>query len=457
MRSRVASFLAVLAAGSIPAVAVASPQSEIASAFDEDDSFDLHLSVDYRFDFRRSTIKREAAGFPGTDPDGPLPVTKDLVAQSSRHILTPRMSLGLFKDVALSVALPITIGWQRELSLDQRADPCVFPGDPGGGPTCVDRTNSSTIADGILPDTGFDAGDPGGPGFTGSDPTMFRGPSRAGLDQLHLGLAWAAMNEARDPTKPTWKLGAQVRLAVGKPMRFDRQDPGSSTGVGRGVHEIRVFTSVAKHTSWAEPYIEVYWLAPIGTRDDSLFQDLGFGQTSADPQQHAGTRFGFDAIFWRDPAERQAVGIDVRGAIDAAFEGRAYTDIWEMLAYAGDEGSGGPLVLDRDPLQGGVQSLSYPGISNVENYLTLTGGLGIHADLGDKVRFSAGFDVVYEQAHVITYADAGVDSDDPGNLIDGNTAEINPSHVPLIDVIGHRYRVEGGFNARFGITAVALF
>ncbi|HET6612209.1 MAG TPA: hypothetical protein VFG83_09480, partial [Kofleriaceae bacterium] len=237
----------------------------------------------------------------------------------------------------------------------------------------------------------------------------------------------------------------------------DREDPGTNTGVGRVVHEVRVATSVAKHTSWSIPYIEVYWLAPIATRDDALFDDLGFGQTSADLQQHAGAHYGFTSVLWRDPSEAQSVGIQARGSVDVAFEGRAYTDIWEMLAYAGDTRTGGPLILDRDPVQDGVQALSHPGISNVENYLTLGGGLGIHADLGETVRFSAGVDVIFAQAHAITFADAGTDSDDPGTLIDRGTAEVNPFAVPTIDLTGHRYRAEGGITARFGITARALF
>ena len=70
---------------------------------------------------------------------------------------------------------------------------------------------SSTIRDGLLTADGFDARDPGTP-LPQSGDLVFRGRGRKGLDQLHFGLAVAPMNQRRDPTKPTWKLGGELRL-----------------------------------------------------------------------------------------------------------------------------------------------------------------------------------------------------------------------------------------------------
>ena len=36
------------------------------------------------------------------------------------------------------------------------------------------------------------------------------------------GFVWAPMNQRRDDTKPTWVLGVELRMAVGKIARFDR-------------------------------------------------------------------------------------------------------------------------------------------------------------------------------------------------------------------------------------------
>src|SRR5262249_59146001 len=143
---------------------------------------------------------------------------------------------------------------------DQRATPCTFSGDA----TCVNRSNSSTIASGILPMNGFDARDPV-IGFTDpANPLIFRGPDRSGLDQIYLGVGWAPMSQRRDDTKPTWKLGAELRLAIGTIARLERGNPGNQTGVGQGDHEVRLWSTFARRRGWAEPYVELWWQAPIG-------------------------------------------------------------------------------------------------------------------------------------------------------------------------------------------------
>lgn len=467
LKLRLLITLSLILAGAAPAAA--GPYTEIASALDAGDPFDLHVSIDYALDVRRAAIEREFAGFPGSQPDDPLPVVKDLYYRGTRHTLTPRVELGVFTDLALSFGLPIVIRDSRSLELDQRADPCVFPGGDET-PTCIDRTNSSTIIDGLLPASGFDAGDPGGPGFTDlDDPTIFRGPTRSGLDQLHLGLLWAPMNQRRDDTKPTWKLGAELRLAVGSVARFDRRDPEQSTGVGRGVHEVRLWTSIAKRAGWAEPYFEVWWMAPIGTTDDSPFFDPGFGAARTPSQQTAGTRFGFEAIFWENVADRQRVSLDFMAKLQANFEGRAYTEMWEVFAYAGDAQAGGPLVLDENPVQTGLQARSHPGVSNVENYLTFAGRLGVRAELGERVQFGAGFQLQHDQGHLLSFADAGIDrptcddgqstgcETERNEVVNPGTEEVNPLHVQTIDLVGHRYRIDDAYDYIVLVDATVLF
>jgi hypothetical protein len=337
--------------------ATASPYSEVASGFDEDDPFDLHVRIDYDVAVRRAAIKREVVGFPGTLPGDPMPIAKDLVFRGIRHTVTPRFDLGVFTDLAVTAALPIVVSDRRTLSFDQRATPCVFPGG-GDAPTCINADNSTAVRDGLLPATGFDARDPTGPGFTDpDDATIFRGPGRSGLDQLHLGLVWAPMNQERDPTKPTWKIGTEMRLAVGRTMKLDRRDPSRETGVGRGLHEVRAWTSMARRTSWAEPYMEMWWMATVGERSDSQFIRPGFGQTRVAPQQRAGTIFGFEAVAWENPAEGQRISLDFGARLEAHFEGRAYTEMWEVFQYAGDATAGGPLVLRAAPRSGAPHHL----------------------------------------------------------------------------------------------------
>lgn len=426
--------------------AKAGPYTEVASAFDEGDRFDLTFALDYQFAIRRAEIKREFSGLtePPVAPTDPLPVVKDLLFSGNRHVLIPRLELGVFTDLSLSAALPVVIADSRELEFDGRTSPRI------------DRNNSTTIVDGLLPANGFDADDVNNGFADGS--TIFRGPNRSGLDQIHLGLAWAPMNQSRDDTKPTWKIGAEVRLAIGSPMKLDRSDPSRENSVGRGVHEIRIWTSMAKRVGWAEPFVEIWWMAPVDTAEDSAFADLGFGQNRANAQQRAGTKFGFQAIAWDNPEDNQRISIDFSARLEAHFEGRAYTSMWEVFQFAGDaSATSTPLVLDGDPVTTGAQPLSHPGVTNVENYLRFGGRIGLDTMLGETIRFGGAFELLAAQDHLITYADAGTDSDDAGEIVNTGTAEVNPAHVPLIDLVGNRYRVEEAIDYIFLVDARVLF
>lgn len=446
-------------------VAHAGPYSDVASAFDPDDAFDLHLSFDYRLDIRRSALFREDVGRPGTGPADGVPVVRDLVFAGSRHTLIPRLELGLFRDVALTAALPLVLSDQRTLELDQRDTPCTFT-DPGA--TCVNRSTSSTFRDGLLTGTGFD-GQAGGAGFDADDPTVFRAPRRSGLDQVHVGLVWAPMNQARDETKPTWKLGVEGRFPVGKVATIDAARLDASTGVGRGVTEVRLWTSMARRIGWAEPYVEAWWQAPVSVQDDSLFADPGFGARSTLPQQQGGLRFGFEgyAVDQGDDGARMALELSAR--VVGHFEGRNYTELWEVFALAGDASGSGPMILDADPTTDGRQAIDHPGVTNVENYLEVGGRVAARIAVGQRFRLAAAFELTAENEHVITFTDAGVDLPEcrgapsascevvNDELVTPGTAEVNPLHVPTTDLIGHRYRSADVFNYVIGVSAQFLF
>ena len=452
------------AAGAGAGAAWAGPYSEVASATDEDDPFDLHVWFDYEWTGRTSTVQRERVGVVPADAGDPIPVGPDLVARSSRHTITPRAELGIYKGLALTFAMPYVVLDTRQLELDRRDTPCDAASE------CVDRTTSSTILDGLLPPEGFDADDPA-TSFPGDGALIFRGVDRKGIEHLAAGFVWAPMEQARDATKPTWKLGAELRFAVGKTARFDARDPKSRTGISTGVHELKAFSSMAKRVGWAEPYFEGWWVAPIGAKDASPFDDPGFGAKSTAKQQEAGTRFGFEAIAVDRGPDRQRVSLDLSARLVSHFEGRGYSEMWEVFALAGDTETGGPLVLDSDPLDPGRQAISHPGITNIENYLEMGGRLAIRVDLGPLVHIAALGEFSRETTHVITFTDAGIDlpqcqgGQTPGDdceagnndVVNPGTDEVNPLHAPLIDLVGHRYISDAGLTVRFGVQVRVLF
>lgn len=449
--------------------AVAGPATEVASAFSEGDTFDLHTSLHYRYTTRSSVIKRESAGLPGTGADDQMPVVRDLLFSGSTHELIPRIELGIFHDFWVYAELPIVLHQTSELSFDQRDTPCDFSG--GGAPTCINAGNSSTVRDRLLPETGFDSFDPSGPGFTGGS-TIFRGPNRRGTTQLHLGLGVAPMNQERDDTKPTWKIGGEIRLPIGATKTFNRSEPERNKGVSEGVTEIRLWTSMARKIRWAEPHFELWWQAPLSVKGSAPLAPLDqpFGVTSESPQQRAGTTFGVEATLWEKPEDDLRVGLDLSADLNAIFEGRGYSDMWQVFAYAGSASAAdAPLVLDEEPTISGVQAKSHPGASNIENFMTLNTQLQVTADVGEKIRFAAGMGIGLEQSHLISFADAGKDAPTctasvtsgcetaSNQVVDANTFEVNPLHASTIDQAGHRYRVAEGRTFHLSLSARILF
>jgi hypothetical protein len=284
---------------------------------------------------------------------------------------------------------------------------------------------------------------------------MFRSVGRHGLDQVHVGLGVAPMNQARDDTKPTWKLGAEARIAIGKVMRFDPTDPKGNTAVGTGVHELRLWTTFDRRLGWAEPWLGLFWQVPLAATSASLFQNPGFGATRTDKAQLAGVWFGLDA-YAVDTPDHNRVAVEFGASATAHFEGRDYSELWELFAYAGNPATGGPLVLDSDPVTTGLQATAHPGITNVENFLETSARFALRGELGPRVRFAVLGDVVWRSDHVITFTNAGVDRNGD-DLVNPGTAEVNPLHVDRIDLVGHRYHAVHGLSVVIGVSGQVLF
>jgi hypothetical protein len=453
VRSLVRSFLSAALGCALASQARA--DVNVASALDKDNPLDIFVSVDYSFSMKRADLRREG---PGTS-DAPLPSQADLVYAQDRHLVTPRLEIGLYHDLELNVALPIVLSDTRHYDL-------------AGGVTAA---SSSTIRDGILPASGYDAGNPSG---STSGSRIFDGVTRKGLDQLHLGLAWAALSQKRDDTKPTWILGGEVRNALGDPMRFDRNDPGAEDSVGRGFNEFRLYTTIGKQLSWARMWSQVYWQAPLNspgadgaeTKPDTQFFDVGFGQDAIKPQQHAGVSFDLELVPYLEPTAHKAFAIQFGGSLDANFQGRGYSEMWEVFAYGGDvrNDPAAPLAIDPDPTATSG-FISHPGVTTIENSMAMSGRIAVRGELGPYVKVFAGFELAWEQAHHVSFDDAGNDrgpcsgavtsscESPDDNFVTPGTTEVNPLFVPLIDQPGRRYIVDGAMTYTISAGVQLLF
>lgn len=489
----------------LAAPALASEYTELASSGDPEDPFDFNLSVGYNRALRRAAIKRELTGVVGDESLARPLIVKDLRYTQVTHTLPIRAEIGLWQDLQLHVTIPLVVSDTRELAFARNeGDSCTFPGQeiPPELPNCVDARNSTAVRDGLIPGVGPDTvefqGENGFGTIASQDmPMTLAGgaragallPARSGLDQIHIGMDYAILSQARDDTKPTWVVGFEARPAVGGVMDYDPDRPEDNTSVGRGVHEFVFQTAFSKSTQYLEPFIHIWYALPVASKK-ARFYDYGGGQDKAGPQQRAGVDFGLEVFAMKRPEEHQKVGIEVAGHISGAFEGRGYSEMWEVFRNnsrlsascgiddnadgtidAGEQwancdvrpgervnydinGDGAVDAMDVDP----DGQIRHPGITDVENYGTFGGSIAIRTEVGQYIKFRIGAALSHDLEHFITFADAGEDGPDEDYVVTpDNHSEINPIYRPLIDQIGRRFRVEETTVFDFFVNAQVLF
>ena len=436
--------------------------TRVVSAMDGDNRFDFQLTATWIHDVRSSFVKRELQSSLASGTE----IIKDLRSAQTRDILNLRADVGVLWDVGLHVDLPVVLSDVSSLDFDRSESNCVYPEDMMGRPTCVDSANSTILRDGILPGAGMSSWGLDAqqnrpysyaPGGTYPGPAnVFRGPARKGLEYLGVGITWAAFNQARDDTKPTWTLNFDAQLDVFKAKRYDAANPGANTAVGPGYHALVGSTFVSKRFRWFEPYFGAWYMFPART-NGSPFQDYGPTQTSVRPQQQAGFMFGVEQIAWENPRGDQRVTIEARAHVQQHFFGRERSPIWEPLSgrstcnevtgAAPPDPANPPCRqnIDLDLNADGIPDAPHPGITDIESYATLGGDLGLNVQVGRYIRFRGLFGFRSDMPHFITAAGSGIDATQPldGRVDPMDRNEANPVYRQSIDLPGRRFRVEG--------------
>ena len=258
-----------------------------------------------------------------------------------------------------------------------------------------------------------------------------------------MGLTWAPVNQRRDDTKPTWTLGVEGQFSIGNIMAFDRSRPNANHAVSEGVHKIFARTSISKRFRYFDPYIGFWYMYPIA-RDDSLFKDYGPAQKTKNPQQQAGTVFGVEMVPFERPADNYKLAIDLTGRIEAHFNGKGYSEMWEVFASAPalacDPASNPACDPKQTSKPNGYQGQPYTGITAIENYATLGADLSLVGQIGAHAHFRAGFLYSHDGSHLITDDDIGTPSGGRSRV--SQPDEFNPAYRAIVDQNGRRYRVD---------------
>ncbi len=394
--------------------------TRVVTALDENDTFDFNLTAAWFHDSRTAAINREAASSSG------IQVNPDLKYAQTTDLLDLRTDFGILWDVGLHVDLPIILAQSNNLTLD--------PAAPGGTTTFV--------RDGIYP--AYQS-------TSGTSSTVFQSPTRSGLQYLGLGIQWAVFNQKRDDTKPTWTLGFDADLDVFKDMRFDPANPNGNTAVGLGYHQLIWSTWVSKRFRYFDPYFGASYMLPIRT-NGSIYQNLGGGQTSVNPQQLAMVIVGVEQIAWENPSGDQSVTVELQAHAAEHFAGRGTSELWEPLSgHPGCQPTNGPVPpvagepLCRQSLDesaDGTTAMPYPGVTDIDAYGSFGGEAGLNIHVGKYIRFRGLFGMTFDAAHFITNASAGVDRNNDGQVDSTNPKEANPTYRESIDIPGRRFRVE---------------
>lgn len=446
MRRAWAVLLVAVAAGAVSAPARAADVTDVASAFDEDNPFDVRFRVRYDHTEKRGQIKRELEGL--TPDQTAIAVVRDLFYAQTKDQLTLRAEVGLFQDLMLHVELPIILGMQNTYDFDQQnGAACRFP--PDATPDCVNASNSTTVRDGI-------AGAPpmGTQVFLGARRGASGGSGGDAFDTFNFGLTWAPVSQKRDDTKPTWVLSVEPNISIGNIMAYDRARPNANHAVSEGIHRLYFRTAISHRWRWIDPYMAFWYMYPIA-RSDSLFKDYGPSQSLKNPMQQGGTIFGAELVPFERPKEGHKIFIDLRGRLEGHFSGKGYSEAWELLAsspaLACDmaQAAYNPACnpsLTTNPYQG----QPFTGITTIENYASLGADIALGVQVGQHARFRTSFEYTHDQAHNITGEDIGVPAaGGTGRVM--NAPEFNPAYRAVIDQIGRRYRVDNMDTYNFSV------
>jgi hypothetical protein len=473
---------------------------QVADAFDEDDPFDLQLSLGYQSTWTDARIYRESSIREAGLTTGGYTTSNMNVATYEQHVsrLNTRADIGIFRDIALIVRMPVILSDDRELK-------------------AVDGSGDQQSL--IL------RGAPGEQLFS----LPFKSPTRSGIEYLAVGIDFGLMNQARDPTKPTWVIGIEGRFDVDEPMHacngnpaalnLDPNDPqvdcadpsdinrngisgeppnddngrslegnfsgARSAGVSRGVTALEGHVLLSRRVKYIEPYGGFRALLEFqNSSSDYGSTDLE-GSLVNHPPLRGSMIAGIAVMPWEIREAYQRLTLDFRFTGTYVSEGRDYSELFDALgssdarsirtpqyaAYTANPNAaadGIPSVADQ-----GSQKVYFTGLTDVQQHGVYNLQAGVTYQAGEYVKFNAGAGYTFVQGHFITFDQAcNPDfSDDPekagpcrtttagtavGTPISA-TGIPNPNYRKVVNDPGLRFKVDNGTSLDAWVSATVMF
>lgn len=463
--------------------------TQVISSFDDGDPFDLNISLGFDFASKSARILRETSiNAPGLASGGYTSKLMNVAAYSeSTSRLIPRLDIGVWKDIAIYVRMPIVLSNTREL------------GDIGGS-----SGNLPVVAQGVLGETLFSV--------------PFKAPARSGIEYIATGFELDLLTQARDRTKPTWKFGLEGRFPVGTPMhacnsapvqgQVECADPadinrngksdgpyegasvaGRSPGVTRGAIGLEGHTLISKRWKYVEPY------GGFGALFEFQQASSDYGMTDLQgslvnhPPFVGSIILGTMIIPWENREKFSRLTFDLRFTGQYHSEGRDYSELFDALGssdaaslrnpqyakyarnpgYDACKGSASLASCPQSVADQTSQKTYFTGLTDVSAFGSYRGSASVTWQASEYVKFSFGMGMRHDQSHGIS-GDQPCNPDFKGNADESgvchadsgpNTVSItgipNPNYRPSINMVGRRFLVDQSNTFDLFASGVVMF
>jgi hypothetical protein len=468
--------------------------TQVPDAFDDDDPFDLHLSLGYESTWTSSVIRRDTSiAQPGLSTGGFTQSNLNAAQykQTTSRLLT-RADVGLYKDVALVFRVPIILSDDRQLS----------------GIDGSESQQSVALA-----------GAPGEQLFR----LPFKSPTRSGIEYLAVGIDAAVMNQSRDATKPSWVIGIEGRFSVSEPMHacnanssgtnqasgqvqcaypsdvnrngisgeYPNADAGPlegrfngsrSPGVSRGTTGLEAHTYISRRIKYIEPYGGFKSFVEFQNSSSDYGSTTLQGVLANHPPLRGTLLFGMNVIPWEIREQFQRLTLDFRFSGTYVSEGRDYSELFDALGSSDAPSLRVPSYAEYQACQGKQcdvapsvvnpqsEKIYFTGITDVQAHGSYRLSTEFTWQAGEYVKFHLGGGYTLVQSHFITF-DQACNPDFAGNSGKAGPCHVqasasstptasgtpNPNYRRTINDPGQRFKVDDSHAIDAWVNATVMF
>ncbi len=472
----------------------------VVDAFDGDDPFDLHITLGYQHTWKNANVLRETSIDQGSLSSGGYVADTMNVAKysGSTSRLNTRIDAGLYKDLALYLRMPIILNDSSKLEgLDgsDKVQSVVLAGAPGEQVFRLpfespDRSGIEYLAVGLDVNIMSQSRDATKPtwlfGFEGrfnvSEP-MHACNSGASVNQANKQVGCADPSDVnRDGTAGNFA----YTDAGGQTYQLEGSKAGErKAGVSRGTTGLEVHTIVSRRIKYVEPYggFRALFEFPVSKSD--------YGQTDLEgslvnhPPLEGWMIMGLMVIPWENREQFQRLTFDAR--VEGAYrsEGRDYSELFDALGssdalslrrpnYASYHRNPDPATSQTYPsvVNPASQKVYFTGLTDVQAHGKFRASGNVTWQAGEYVKFQLGFGYMYVQPHFVTMdqpcnPDFKKDVAKAGPCRNvsrvGDTSTFsatgipNPNYRPVINQVGHRFKVDDVSVVDLWLNGIVMF